>query len=313
MQNWLKEYLNLFPEATERRSSRQYDMAAIERDVAVARKLRKIEPEIIKTIEDHPGWDYPWWWPKLSKVCSASIPLPSVGSSISEWNRVTEQLYESLHHIEVVSIIMRFIHPEEFGIISPPVTSFLQLIPEEDSLTYYRSYLEILGGLRDHYGLNRAADVDMALWSAAHLYLEPEFAALTEVMLHDEYFQQTKLENLFRNWRGLSKHSTPQQMMLARVICKHDYLLAALITARVYESLLIDMGNKLGIDPRPQKPRQSRTGALAAQLEKNESLGLSSDWWTWRNDAVHPEREISKRNAERFVDEISRYIRERVH
>lgn len=105
---------------------------------------------------------------------------PSKGSSLNRWHEIVAKLYEHLHHIEVVSIILRFVNPEEFGIISPPVLSFLQLAPHEDGVSDYRHYTEVLRRMRDHHGLARVADVDMALWSAAQLYLEPEFAALTE-------------------------------------------------------------------------------------------------------------------------------------
>jgi hypothetical protein len=273
------------------------------------RKGGLIGPEILKTIEDHPAWDYPWWWPRLSKVWNASVTLPSCRNDLGRWQEIVGRLHDHLHHIEVVSIILRFVYPEEFGIISPPVLSLLQLTPHPDSVTYYLQYTAALRSLRDHYGLRRAADVDMALWSAAHLYLDPQFAALTDAMAQDEYFQQKKLENLFRDWRGLSRQSAPQQMMLARVLSKYDHLLAALITGRVYESLLRDLGIQHGVHSRTQTPGQSKMGALVARLERIDSLGISPKWWKWRNDSIHPERQISRANAEQFVEEVSQFCR----
>lgn len=76
MKNWLQEYLGLYPEAMERRTSRPYDLGAVEDSVAGSRTSGLIGPEMLKAIEQHRAWDYPWWWPRLSEVWKDSLALP---------------------------------------------------------------------------------------------------------------------------------------------------------------------------------------------------------------------------------------------
>jgi len=316
MSNWLKEFHKLFREATERHTSRLQKLDQIESAVAPWRVSRQITPDTLRAIEDNPAWDYPWWWPRMSGILEGVVHLPPNLGAPEGRCRAIADVWEKVLHIEVVSVILRFICPEEFGVISPPVLSFIHLAPLEDSVKTYERYLEVLRKMRSHYDLTRVADVDMALWSAAHLHTDPAFAALTAEMGRDEDFQEILISNMFEGWGVLGWRSGRRHLLLARTLTKKDYLLAALITARTYEEILLELGHRWGVRASHLKKGQSKTGSLKDALKRRRELRTLHTnpedidrWWDWRNDSIHPERQISKRNAELFVSEITNFQR----
>ena len=98
-------------------------------------------------------------WKDLKKTKGLFQELPE-----NEQN-ATEVLYDIFKNIEVASIILRFIDPQNFGVISPPVRYALRQSAKE---TYVEEYLDYLSTLRSYaaeYGFERVADADMALWA----------------------------------------------------------------------------------------------------------------------------------------------------
>jgi hypothetical protein len=233
--------------------------------------------------------------------------------------KAIQNLFDRLQHIEVVSLVLRFLFPKEFGIISPPVCALLYLPPLYDHVAYYMSYLETLRKLGDHYGLDRIADVDMALWSASHSQVD--LPAIAQQMYQDEYFQEVRLKNMFSGIGILKASSagTPLEnrmlkwhLLVARALLSHDYTLAALICGRTFEALVDIMSFQWGIphgintlNKSEIRARFKKIGQLAQFKELRYSDRDLERWWDRRNDATHPERRISRKNAEEFVIQVS--------
>ena len=98
-------------------------------------------------------------WKDLKKTKGLFQELPE------NEQHATEVLYNIFKNIEVASIILRFVDPQNFGIISPPVRYALRQSARE---TYAEEYLDYLSTLRNYtkeYGFERVADADMALWA----------------------------------------------------------------------------------------------------------------------------------------------------
>jgi hypothetical protein len=66
--------------------------------------------------------------------------------------------------IELVSIILRFVKPEHYGIISPPVEKILDVQRGRGAVKTYLNYLRDLRNVRRYYHFERTADADMGLW-----------------------------------------------------------------------------------------------------------------------------------------------------
>src|SRR6185312_6184540 len=72
-------------------------------------------------------------------------------------------LLEVFKSIELVSIILRFVRPEDYGIISSPVERVLDSRRESNRVATYLAYLKDLRKVASNYGFRRAADADVAL------------------------------------------------------------------------------------------------------------------------------------------------------
>lgn len=156
--------------------------------------------------------------------------------------KVVRKLQRYLEDIGVVSVILRFWCPNEFGMISPPVEWILSLGPSRYPVENYLNYLTNLNDLRNLYGFDRLADVDMALWSAAHL-LSVE-RDLAERMREDKDFEQMRLANLLRGL-GESWHGTvEQQFNLSKSLLEHDRFTAALVASRPFQWAIAEIATK---------------------------------------------------------------------
>jgi len=73
--------------------------------------------------------------------------------------------YEIFKHLELVSIILRFIDEENYAIYSPPVAKIINSPRGYSYSSEYLSYLKELRKYRDIYKLRKVAYVDMFLWA----------------------------------------------------------------------------------------------------------------------------------------------------
>jgi hypothetical protein len=209
--------------------------------------------------------------------------------------------------------------PEAFGIISPPVTSFLCFSPLPSPVDHYLHYLQLLKGFIQHYRVfERVADVDMPLWSAAHLSLDPAYVPLTEEMRNDEYFQEVRVANLVAGFAQFWQRSEMQRVVLARQLLEHDHVLGSVIAARVYESVLQEMMEHCGmakgvpekVDLTLVRHLEGRPETLSLGLRRSQLVVL----WRLRNEAVHGRLDFSVKKAELFqqgVEEVWRAWRKR--
>lgn len=312
--NWLTTCLALFPEVTEALTGQHQHLTLVEQDLAAARRQMRVGPSELALIETHASWSYPEWWPRLSTVVDQKISLPRRLDSQIARREAVETLQEHLQHIEVTSVVLRFLRPDAFGIISPPVSSLLSLVAVDDHVAHYLRYVELLEACGEHYGLDRVADVDMALWTAAHLSWLPQYAALREAPREDRFFQELRLANLVAGlgqfWRG----SDQQRLLLARTLLSQDFQLAALIAAWVYERILLWLADEHGVDTNVRKQGQTAGGAAAERLDRDAAVrsecqlqvGDLPRWWGWRRLAVHGG--IAQPDTEKFVARVQELL-----
>jgi hypothetical protein len=307
---WIVDLLDRFGEIYRSQFGTRPDPSAVEREVADIGTRTEVGSRQLHAIEESQAWVYPDWWPKLSPMLREPVVLPTNLETSRARRDVVEYLQNQLKHIEVVSVLLRFVCPEEFGIMSPPVSWLLALPYEKDHVEYYLRYISILRGFKDYYALSRIADVDMALWSAAHGHLD--YPSVVEAMYEDPYFQRVRLTNLLsglgQHWKSTNRH----RMLLAESLLKTDYKTAAVITAKVYEGLVIEIAGRLGL-PHPIRTRgETMTGALVrsiARLNKIGGLAVPAEnfaaWWRLRRKAIHDDPELTKKEAQEFTSEIN--------
>jgi len=287
----------------------------VEREVAEIYANSLITVQVLQKIEGE-SWSYKSWWPTLSTNLPEPLAFQEDITSPQGRDNLVAELQKRLLHIEVVSVILRFLYPQHFGIMSPPGTNLLALPTSSDHVKCYTDYISLLEKLADYYGENRIADVDMGLWAAAHLLLDTKYRAAAEEMRNDEYFQEIRLRNLLGDFGGPSRQTHRYQVLFAKALLQMDYSVAALVAARYYEFAVRQMHRCLKLPQPSPPPSQSRTGAMVDQLKKDsrlDSMGVDRKrlvkWWETRRQAVHEDYSVTEEKAKQFVNEMETLMR----
>ena len=210
-QNYLHECLGQFPEVSEKRWDRgkPFDLEALERKVQDLRSRKVKIEDIQKRFEQHFKETSDWWFDKywlipplsaLSQKQEKKISFHQLNEGGSKEKRAIQDLLKAFRHIELVSIILRFIRPDSFGILSPPVEHILELRRGRNAVETYLNYLRNLRRIRneDKYKLDTAAEADMALWVLEHKCHVEEMKdeRIKKTFEEDEFMTRLRAENL---------------------------------------------------------------------------------------------------------------------
>jgi len=304
VQMWIHECHELYAEFVERISGTRVTPGRLEQALSQAKGKRQVGSEELRIIEESLDWPYPQWWPRLSAEFGEPLLLPP------DEEEVVKSLYERIKYIEVVSVVLRFMFPEKFGIVSPPVLSLLNLARTSHEEQYLQ-YLSVLEKIRQHYErLERIADVDMALWVAAHLPYWKEYAAILGEMHQDRAFQEIRLENMAESLGRHWEHSEGARLTLAEVLLNRDHVLAAIIAARCFEAKVVEMAEDLNITAdgyRGEKKLHAlvrKLGSQAGAVPEGVSLDALREL---RNTAVHNfDPPISKSEGRALIKGVRR-------
>ena len=165
--DYLHRCLGLFGDVTKIRYGKRQRLESVEEEVASLLEQGAELWEIVHAIYNSPHFDADIFGPldvdRIKDDLKKAVD--------SEWRSLREhELIEKLHgvfrQIEPVSVVMRFICPKRFGIMSSPVATLLGVRPKRRATsTYKEAYAESLRELRDSRGFTRAAHVEMALWA----------------------------------------------------------------------------------------------------------------------------------------------------
>lgn len=154
----------------------------IEQRLVHLRSGEQITYADLKAIADDSLWPFIKFWsiPNEEQI-AAKLPRTDGLFSKLQGNLeaiekdVIKQLNEIFQDMGLVSIILRFVFPENYGIYSPPVLHVARIERGRNEVEDYHNYLtdlrEILSisQISQFYGVQRVADVDMLLWAISHL------------------------------------------------------------------------------------------------------------------------------------------------
>ena len=156
-------------ELMEKLTGKPQDLDAIERAVAGVRSKRGLTYATVQAIVESPNFAAGrrfWTWPSR-----ADIEAGLHGQEIDLWNLPKNErvLLKKLRGVfktfEAVSVILRFLVPVHYGILSTPVEHLLGIQPSAESIDRYLNYVKDLRTIRDKRKLETAARVDQALWT----------------------------------------------------------------------------------------------------------------------------------------------------
>ena len=221
--DYLQKCCDLHTELTEIRFGRRQDLGDIERAVAHVRSSRRLTYDDIEKIKDSRVWDANLfgYWPSRSEIESILDP-----AEWDFWNlpkredKAVAALIDVFRQIEPASVALRFIVPDHYGILSPPVETVLGLGPYRRRRDRYKAYLRNLRALRDDRGLASAAMADMALWVLqvgvvdGLLRGHPEYEVLQEAYKNDGRLRAMQVGNLTsRLFRDLSRADLAEALL----------------------------------------------------------------------------------------------------
>jgi hypothetical protein len=210
-------------------------------------------------------------------------------------DRIIPALLEVFKFIEPVSVLLRFIVPEHYGILSPPVEKALEVVPAATAVGKYLHYLRDLRTLRDSRGFSSAAEVDMALWVLQRGVLSgilPESKALAEAHEADTELRGIRCRNLAE---GL--FSEIARLDLAEALLPLNVPLAAELAAMEFEREVRRFAHATSDeDLRDVIRRLNDDGGID---------GVTHGMWQaarrLRNAAVHANRVLSTHEVARLI------------
>jgi len=233
---YLHTCLELHPDLTERHFGRRVNLRAIEATTKNIRSSRKFRYSDIARIRNSDLWnaDQFGYWPSRQDI-GALLE----NADWDWWNlpknesRAISRLLAVFQQIEPVTVILRFIAPEHYGILSPPVEQLLGIAPSRSRRKKYQAYLQNLRRIRDAKRFASAADADMALWVLQVGVLEqrlPDHHRLRRSYDRDLMLKEIRVSNLTTDlFQSMSRSA------LAESLLPTNPLLACQLAAMEFE------------------------------------------------------------------------------
>ncbi len=294
----------------------RYDPGALERLARAIRTKpgRLLRSDDVEAIFSKKNAHYGHYWSKLPdlrlKEAALSLLECERGKSLSDLNNWRKNrvraLFEVAKSMEVTSVILQTIYPDDFGVYSPPVLTFLQ-IALRPPVDHYLAYCDELREWSAHFlNCESAARMDRALWVFYELAYgsEPKesvAAQYREAFARDTWVRQARARNVLGMF---FRESSPLQQ--AEFLIGVDHNLAGKIAGCEFEVRL-----------RASVPeadfnlwRQGRTGLkgelvdLVEYVAEKANSGLRKHELhkarVLRNQAIHGKK-LTKSDVEKMI------------
>ncbi len=216
------------------------------------------------------------------------------------------RLLKVFHNVGVVSLVLRFVHPNHFGVFSTPVLHLVQ-VNRGATVELYLAYCEELAQWAAHFGIPSVAETEMALWAFAEttkdVGVAKAAAAAAKDFENDLWIQRRCVAHVVRPF--LRKYG---RLQLAQILVDEDARLAGKIAAEEYERLLGVASVKFCGRPLPRK--KGAAEQLIDELERKQKISLPEKTelrrvWETRNAAIHPaELPPTRAAVEVMIDRI---------
>jgi hypothetical protein len=305
----LKVYLALFPTVCKRKFNRSYNLAKLEKELEQVRTGgRQLTARDVMKIFDPERTPYARYWPKpnekeLNRALTRE-PL-RLAPIRGDGRELIERLLGVFHNLGHVSLVLRFVHPDRFGIFSTPIVNLVQ-IHRPRTVDLYLAFCQELAEWQEHFDLASVAETETALWT---------YHELAVVLEQTDESEQARLDfenDLWVQRQRVAQSVTPfltghGPLELARILAEEHVRLAAMIAGVEFERLLRLRARKLhgGRKHPPKKPVDILIDELAreAVITWPEARDLHKVWDV-RNKAVHPDLHLSREEVEWMIEVI---------
>jgi hypothetical protein len=304
--NYLHDCFRAFKEVTKRKYGTASDLAAIELSVAPLRSRRPpLTYDDLRDFESPRNWEFQTYWvfppehhvtPELKRSKFNFWRLPE------KENSLVASLLDVFKSIELVSIILRFVRPEHYGIISPPVERILDVRRGSDAVETYLNYIKDLRAIAEHYHFERVADADMALWVLHERCFgsAPDDATRKEYA-NDLFMRELRAKNLMEHFLADSTYA-----QLAHSLFRTNHVLAGQFGGIAFEQMVRKRV------PRERMPRHRTWGrkdleVVIDELHSEEIIDtLTKGSWQkarlTRNKAIHMNPPPTSSEVKQLID-----------
>jgi hypothetical protein len=244
--DYLHHCLSEFPEICRKKYGVPFDLAAIEKKVKQLRRKVQLTYQDLSYFESQEHWWFKRFWifPPESRIESKLKEATFDFWNLSPENEaeVIRQLLYIFKSIELVSIILRFVRPDNYAIFSSPTRHLLEIRPGRDPVETYLNYLRDLRLICEHYRFSRLADVDMALWVLHEKCFGTFRDSAVEAAFHqDTFLLRLRTQNLVAPLAELS------EAQLANALSEIKPDLAGLVACHALEILIRHLAVAYGI------------------------------------------------------------------
>ena len=329
--NCLKRSLELFPKLTSIMFGWEYNMDEIEKKLRNVKENDCLDSNDLLRIRDAKEWNYKKFWPNL--VTSINLEKPINGIFKLGWEgrkKTITKLYKRFLNIEITSVILRFVDPQHYAIISPPVENFFSLQPKDNHIEYYINYLNLLKKTSRHFYMqNSIAKVDMALWSLTFILKNwgdknfrtkwtEEDRAIIELIIHsynnDLFFKKIRLtESLKQTYQDIRESwGELDRIFLADCLDSEviDPELAMIIVSYSFENFLWKIIEETGEADKYRniRPRKIWIDKLKGKKIQN-TTSIFYKCLDFRDRAVHPWLEkLKPGERDDFISNLEKLI-----
>lgn len=306
----LKSYLSEFPTINQRKFGRSYDFQALQKRFLPLREgQRWLAASDVAELFCPDNTPFAKYWPQpnekdLDKILSAKHLL--LGPHPAEREQLLLGLLSVFHNLGIASIILRFVHPDRYGVLSTPVLHLLQ-VNRSGTVELYLDYCEELEEWKNHFRLPSVAETEMAIWTLAETMKGArngeDTATAAKNFEDDLWIQRRRVSHVVRPF--LRRYG---RLQLARILLDEDARLAGKIAAEEYERLLGIASQR--ICGRPLLRKKGAAESLIDELERRKKVTLPQKAelrriWETRNAVIHPGEPASTREAvEVMIDRI---------
>ena len=306
----LSGFVTQFDLVCQQKFGRTYDLTALEAyfcdHASGGRHLTAKDVSKLFNAETTP---YGKYWPRPHmKTLEQSLREKRIylGLAGSDPKTLVQSLLSVFHNIGTTSLLLRFVHPKQFGIFSTPVIHLLQ-ITRPGTIDLYLAYCDELAKWRDHFKMASAAQTETALWAFAE-YIKnvdsDEGAESAKRSFDDDlWIQRERAAQVIRPF--FHRYG---RLQLARILLDEDRILSGKIAAEEYERLLNCVSLRLFKRPLPfQKgaaPALVRELADKAHIRTEDRTDLDRVWEI-RNKVIPP---LGKRPEREEVEVMIDYI-----
>lgn len=257
--NYLHECLDEFPRVSMQQFSHESHVVKIEKAVASLRTGKVSVVDVLEKFEEcfqKERWMQMYWLPP--SVDGLTEEEKSRTFSFHQFFGVHEkekihELLDVVRQIELVSLILRFVLPENYGILTPPVASILRLPTGANAVETYQYYLKNIRRICEEYQFDNAADVDMALWV---LSLECAAGKLTDSKIRQEFENDAFMLRL-RAENMVAPFDSFNSAQLANTLCESNSLLATLAGCHALEENIREWARVEETTPQAEKYAQA--------------------------------------------------------